>query len=365
MNSEFKQHDDSLSEDPRRVDASVGRRAATSWRVRITLLAAVVVAIAILGGILAPSNSLELEYILSLALFAVATNLMLGFGGLVSFGQGVFYGVGAYVVSLGWMHHSLSFTEAMLLAPVAGAVVAVPLGLLALRTRRLYFSLLTLTLSELAYVIFQDQTGVTGGSNGVFGPMIPTWLVSPRNSFYFIFVIVVISIAILWKVTRSPFGLVLRSIRDNRERVEALGVNVFAHELAAFVISGFFCALAGSLFVVYSQSSYPELLMWTSSGVPIFMAVIGGMYSFFGPVLGAFVYEIANHYLIQYTRDWQAILGVVLLVIVLFRPDGLAGTFATVSARLRRGQAPVLPSPEESRPVDPVLPGNESPRGLA
>lgn len=348
------------------ASAREGRRTliVPSRPIRVAALVACVALIAMLGASLAPSNSLELEYILSLALFAVATNLLLGFGGLVSFGQGVFYGVGAYVVTLGWMHHSLSFTEAMLLSPIAGAVVAVPLGLLALRTRRLYFSLLTLTFSQLAYVIVQGQSGVTGGSNGVFGPMLPSWLASPRNSFFFIFVIVLVSIAVLWKVTRSPFGLVLRSIRDNRERVEALGVNVFAHELAAFVISGFFCALAGSLFVVYSQSSYPELLMWTSSGVPIFMAVIGGMYSFFGPVLGAFVYEIASHYLIQYTTDWQAILGAVLLVIVLFRPDGLAGTFTAVSGRLRRAHArDLLPIPDAPT-VDHELASDKLPRGL-
>ena len=290
----------------------------------------------ILGLKLAPANSLELEYAVSLALFAVATNLLLGFGGLVSFGQGVFYAVGAYVVSLGWMHHSLTFTEAMLVAPVAGAAVALPLGLLALRTRRLYFALLTLTFSQLAYVILENQAGVTGGSNGVFGSMLPNWLLGSRGSFFFVLAVTALSIGILWKITRSPFGMVLRAIRDNRERVEALGVNVFAHELVAFVLSGFFCAIAGSLFVVYSQSSYPELAVWTNSGIPIFMAVIGGMYTFFGPVLGAFVYELSNHYLIEHTQDWQIVLGVVLLVIVLLRPDGLAGTLHAIGARIRR-----------------------------
>ncbi len=310
--------------------ATPARRALRPMAIVVGLIVLVV-----LGMTLSPSNALELQYATSLALFAVATNLMLGFGGLVSFGQGVFYGVGAYTVALGWMHHSLSFGEAMVVAPFLGAAIAVVLGALALRTRRLYFALLTLTLSQLAYVIAENQANFTGGTNGVFGSMVPTWLLDPRNSFLFTLALVAVSIAILWKVTRSPFGLVLRAIRDNRSRVEALGVNVFAHELAAFVVSGFFCSVAGTLFVVYSQSSYPELLNWTSSGVPIFMAVIGGMYSFLGPVLGAFVYEFANHFLIQYTQDWQLVLGVVLLVIVLLRPDGLAGAGSAVAARVR------------------------------
>ncbi len=316
------------------VPAASGSRASRLGRA-IALVAFVAVVVA-LGLTLAPANALELQYAVSLTLFAAATNLILGFGGLVSFGQGVFYGIGAYTVALGWMHQSLSFTEAMVLAPFFGAVVAVPLGMLALRTRRLYFSLLTLTLSELAYVIAENQTNLTGGTNGVFGAMVPTWLLDPHTSFLFTAAIVAVSIAILWKVVHSPFGLVLRAIRDNRERVEALGVNVYAHELAAFVISAFFCALAGSLFVVYSQSSYPEILNWTASGVPVFMAVIGGMYSFFGPVVGAFVYEFASHYLIEYTRDWQLVIGVVLLAIVLLRPDGLAGSLGSLRAWLRR-----------------------------
>ncbi len=332
----------SMNDQPRAAMATTDHGAPRATPARRALrpmaVVACLIALVVLGMSLSPSNALELQYATSLALFAVATNLMLGFGGLVSFGQGVFYGVGAYTVALGWMHHSLSFGEAMVVAPFLGAAVAVVLGALALRTRRLYFALLTLTLSQLAYVIAENQANFTGGTNGVFGSMVPTWLLDPRNSFLFTLALVTVSIAILWKVTRSPFGLVLRAIRDNRSRVEALGVNVFAHELAAFVISGFFCSVAGTLFVVYSQSSYPELLNWTSSGVPIFMAVIGGMYSFLGPVLGAFVYEFANHFLIQYTQDWQLVLGVVLLIIVLLRPDGLAGAGSAVVARVRHAR---------------------------
>lgn len=303
---------------------------------RIGAVVACLVAVSILGAVLPVSSALDLEYVVSLALFAVATNLLLGFGGMVSFGQGVFYGVGAYVVALGWMHHLLSFVEAMVLAPFAGAAVAFFLGLLALRTRRLYFALITLAFSQLGYTIVQDQSSFTGGSNGVFGAMLPNWLLDPRTAFFFVLVVSTLAIAVLWKVTASPFGLVLRAIRDNRERVDAMGVNVFAHQLAAFVISGFFCAIAGSLFVVYSQSAYPALMEWTSSGTPVFMAVIGGMYLFPGPIVGAFVYQLANIYLIEHTQDWQIILGVVLLAVVLLRPDGLTGSIEGLRSLVRR-----------------------------
>ncbi len=304
------------------------------------LLLGCVVAAMLLGAMLPVSYSLELEYAISLTVFAVATNLLLGFGGLVSFGQGIFYGIGAYTIALGWMHHSLSFWEAMAVAPIAGAAASVLMGLVALRTRRLYFALLTLAFSQLAYVIVEEQYGFTSGANGIFGALVPDWLASPRNSFFFVLAISVVSLLIMAKIVSSPYGLVLRSIRDNRERAEALGVNVFRHQLVAMAISGFFCAVAGTMFVIYSQSSYPDLFLWTSSGIPVFMVVIGGMYTFLGPALGAIVYELAHHFLIAHTQDWQLVLGVVLLVIVLFRPDGLAGTFDFVRSRkLRRSNS--------------------------
>lgn len=285
-------------------------------------------AAAVLGIILPLNYSLELEYAISLAVWAVATNLLIGYGGLVSFGQGIFYGLGAYVIALNWVHHGLSFWEALAIAPLLGAVLAVGIGLIALRTRKLYFALLTLAFSQLAYTIVLERYGFTEGNNGIFGRgMIPKWLQNPHAGFYFILGLSVVSLVVMWWITQSSFGFVLQAVRDNRERAEALGVNVFRQQLLAFAISGFFCALAGTLLVVYNQSASPGLLLWTSSGIPVFMIVIGGMRKYLGPLLGALVYEIAHRYLIQHTQQWQLILGVVLLVIVVLRPEGLAGTF--------------------------------------
>ncbi len=286
------------------------------------LLVAVLV---IAGQVLSLTNVLTLENAVGLAVFAVATNLLVGYGGLVSFGQAAFYGAGSYTVALGWLHWQLSFWLTFVLAPIIGAVLSFLVGLIALRSRRLYFALLTLAFSQLFYVLAEERYSFTQGANGVIGPMIPDSLVDPRTSFLFVLAVAAGCLLILWKVTASPFGLVLRAIRENRERAEALGVNVFAHQLIAFVIAGAFCSVAGALFVVYSQSAYPELLDWTQSGYAVFMVVIGGMFSFLGPALGAGVYTLGNQYLVNHTHDWQLILGAVLLIIVLLRPDGLAG----------------------------------------
>ena len=285
----------------------------------------IVVALVIVGQLVDVSTLFTLEQALAMCVFAVATNLLVGYGGLVSFGQAAFFGAGSYTVALGWLHWQLSFWVALVLSPFVGAVLALFVGMIALRSRRLYFALLTLAFSQLFYVLAEERYKFTQGANGIVGPLLPGSLLAPKNAYLFVLTATVICVALVWKVTASPFGLVLRAIRENRERMQALGVNVFAHQLMAFVISGAFCSVAGVLFVVYSQSAYPELLDWTQSGYAVFMVVIGGMFSFLGPALGAGVYTFGNQYLVEHTKDWQLILGALLLLIVLVRPDGLAG----------------------------------------
>jgi len=295
---------------------------------------ALVALMVMLGFVLQASPLLTLEEVLALVVFATATNILLGSAGLVSFGQAVFYGIGAYTVALGWLHWHLSFWVTFFAAPFVGALVAVPVGLVALRARRLYFALSTLAFSELAYQLAESRYSFTQGANGVFGPFVPTSLTNPVTGYLFVLAVTVASLLLMWKITHSPFGLVLRAIRENRERMQALGVNVYRHQLVAFVVSGFFCSLAGAMFVIYSQSAYPELLDWTMSGAPVFMAVIGGMGVFLGPAVGAFIYQFGHDELVRYVDDWQLVLGAVLLLIVMFWPDGLLGAYM----RARRGR---------------------------
>lgn len=290
----------------------------------------IVAVLATLPFILAPAPLLNMQSAVGLALFACATNLLIGYGGLVSFGQGAFYGIGTYVVALGWLHLHASFWVTLVCAPVIGAAAALAVGLLALRTRRLYFALLTLAVSQLLYVVVQQQERFTGGANGVFGAILPAFLVNPADGYWFTLAVAVIGLLVLWRITRSPFGMTLRAIRENRERAAALGVNVFRHQLLAFVISGFFCALAGVLFVVYDQSANPNVFNWTESGYPIFMAVLGGQFTFLGPALGALIYEQARDVLLASFTDSQLVFGLVLLLVILTAPDGVAGL-------LRRG----------------------------
>lgn len=276
--------------------------------------------------LVAPEWLYVLQDIVALGLFAVATNLLVGYGGLVSFGQAVFYGLGAYVLALGWQHYRAPFWLLFVLAPVIGAVAALVIGALSLRTRTWYFALLTLAFSQLFFTVANRWYDFTGGDNGVFGPMIPSTLAVPRHGLWFVLGISLVALLLLWTITVSPFGLTLRAIRENPQRVEALGVNLRRHELHAFTISGAFCALAGALFVVHDQSAFPGLFQWTQSGEPILMAMIGGMNYFLGPLVGAIVFILAHDYLVAHAASvWELLLGAVLVVIVLFAPDGLLG----------------------------------------
>lgn len=290
----------------------------------------------LLGFVVGPNTLGTLEQVLALAVFAVATNLLLGYGGLISFGQGVFFGIGAYTVALGWLHWHAPFWVTFIAAPLVAAVVAVPVGMIALRARKLYFALSTFAFSQLFWQLSESAYAFTQGDNGIFGALVPGPLTRPAAGYFFLLAVAVVSLLLLYRVTRSPFGLVLRATRENPERMSALGTNVYAHQIVAFTLSAFFCGLAGAMFTVYSQSAYPTLLDWTSSAIPVFMSVIGGMGSFIGPVVGAFVYQFAHDVLVLYVRQWQLFLGAILLLIVMFWPRGIMGAVERMGARLTR-----------------------------
>lgn len=326
----------------------VGSRAA-----RVALLMGLLIVLLGGGGTMPTTDVEILTESLQFAVFACATNLLVGYGGLVSFGQGAFYGTGAYVIALTALHLHLNFWIAFVAAPFVAAAIAVPVGLIALRTRGLYFALLTLAFAQLFFTVALLQNGLTNGSTGIFGNLLPQVLATPRNAFFFTLGLTVLALAALWWVTVSPFGLTLRAIREDRERAEALGINVFLHQLLAFVLAGFFCGLAGGLFVVYQDAAYPSLLNWIYSGYPVFMAVIGGMFSFLGPALGALIYTTSYTVINNHTSDWQLVFGAVLLVIALFLPDGVLGLFRRGKVGRGRNGPPVLSGlrlPGASRP---------------
>jgi branched-chain amino acid transport system permease protein len=271
-----------------------------------------------------------------LALWAVSLNLLLGQTGLVSFAHAAYYGVGAYTVVLAWEHFDLSPLVGLPLALVVGAVVSLITGVIALRAVRLYFALLTLAISQLLYVAAFEWYGVTGGDNGIHGIGVPAFLESTVNAYWFVLAVAAAGIAALAVIGRSPFGAALVAIRENRLRAAFVGIDVKRHELAAFTLAGTFAALAGALFAIFNREAYPNLMFWTASSTPIFVVLIGGMYRFGGPVLGAVVLVLLEEAITRRTLYSDLVLGLVLLAIVLLAPGGLTEIGSRIRDRVRR-----------------------------
>jgi len=300
------------------------------------LVIAVVVLAALAPFVLKEIELFTASRIVILALWACSLNLLLGQTGLVSFAHAAYYGVGAYTVALVWLHLDWSPLLGIPLAIPIGAALAFLSGLFALRAVRLYFALLTLALSQLVYVIAFQWYSFTQGDNGIHGVEMPDFLDTTANAYWFILAITVVALVALWAVARSPFGAALVAIRENRQRAAFIGINVKRYELAAFTIAGTFAAIAGALFAIFNREAYPNLLFWTQSSIPIFVILIGGMFRFWGPLLGAIVYGLLEEQIAGQTEYSHFIFGAIVLVIVLLIPSGVEGLGERITARFKK-----------------------------
>ena len=310
-------------------------RSAEFVAVGLIALAAIVVP-AFLPG----SAMFFLTELLTGILFAIAVNLLLGFTGLVSFGQAAYYGLGAYAVAMLIRATSTDLlVPAILFGAVIAAVGALILGAIALRATGVAFSMLTLAFAQMIFIFALTQTHITGGENGLpgiirspnaLGPL-PLDLSGPHAFYYFALLIIGLSLAFLRVLISSPFGYALRIIREDPKRAEFLGLQVKRYQLASFVISGFFSGLAGGFFVFLVGLASSEMLFWSKSGDPIIMALLGGLHTFWGPGIGAVIYLTLVKQISGLTTGWMAYVGLLLLFLVLVLPEGILG----VPARIR------------------------------
>lgn len=306
-----------------------------------------------LAAVLAPllANERQLFLLMSvfvLAVFATSFNVLLGYTGLVSFAHAAYYGVGAYTVALLALHAGASPMLGFVLAPLATAVVAYVTGLIALRATRLYFALLTLALGQLLFLVTFQWRSLTRGDDGIHGIVLPPALVPTINRYWFTLATAALALAMLAVVMRSPFGQTLRAIRENRQRTAFLGIKVKRYELAAFTLGGTFAGYAGAMYAIYNRQAFPELMHWTTSAEPIFVTLIGGLSSYAGPAVGAIVFGLLEDWITRNVTYWQAVLGFVVLLIILFLPGGLVEGFQRIVARLRGGAGPTEQPPARS-----------------
>lgn len=275
-----------------------------------------------------------LSEILIMGLMAMSFNLLLGYTGLLSFGQGAFFGIGAYSTALmlqaGYENLFLIFFAGMLAALLAALVV----GFFSVKLDEIFFAMITLGFGMLFFSIAHNWIDVTGGSDGlpVFAlPILNLFdtqltFFAPINMYYLVFTIVLLGICLLWIIVHSPFGLIIKAMRENKQRVSFVGGNVKTLRIAAFAISGAFTGLAGVLFCLFNNMATPGFMHWSFSAKPVLMSVIGGTGVFLGPLFGAGIFFVLEQITIQFTENWMFFLGIVLVPIVIFFPQGVFGT---------------------------------------
>jgi branched-chain amino acid transport system permease protein len=308
--------------------------------------APVLLALIALPFVVPPYQTVLLSYGLVFAIAALGFNLLLGYTGLLSFGHSAYFGMGAYAVAFVVKYLKVESMELFLLGGiVASGVVAAVFGLLCVRYTKIFFGILTLALSQVLWSLAFKFFWVTGGSDGLRVPT-PTLLggfvrvgrdkfdfLSHRYYFY-VLAVFVVCVAVMWVIVHSPFGRALQAIRDNETRAEFVGVQVWHYRWVAFLISGIFTGLAGALWVPLNGLTTPDILHWSFSGKIVFFTVLGGFQTFFGPVIGAIMYNYLETYAVGHTVYWQMVLGIVLVVLVLALPAGIVGTLKRLTPRV-------------------------------
>ena len=265
--------------------------------------------------------------ILLYGLLATSFNFVMGYGGIYQFHHCVFYGIGAYATALFLTKTGVSPWIAFIAGPVVAAILSLIMGLICIRLSKLYFGMLQISLGSLVWAVVYRWYSLTGGDDGIHGIPVPDIISSANGAYYFALIVTALSLFVLFKIVKSPFGSVLQGIRDNPIRSEMIGVNVKRHQLAALVICGFFAGIAGVLFVVVDTTVFPDMLFWTLSMEIMIMCLLGGWFTYMGPLLGAAVIVLLRTFISTYTVYWALFLGIILMIIIFFIPDGVLGIF--------------------------------------
>jgi branched-chain amino acid transport system permease protein len=291
------------------------------------LMLIVVVALAIVPLLSDGYALVLLTDVLVFALFAVSLHLLLGPGGMVSFGHAAYFGLGAYAAALLFLRGHLPMEFALLAAPLAAAAGAALFGWFCVRLSGIYLAMLTLALAQIVWSVAFQWDAVTGGSNGLVGIWPAPWLAS-RTAYYFVSLgLCALAIAWVWRIVASPFGYALRASRDSPLRAAAIGIDVRAQQWTAFIVAGAFAGLAGALFAFSKGSISPETLSVPRSVDGLVMVLLGGVQTLTGPVLGAALFTWLEDAVSREIAYWRAAIGTVILLLVLAFPQGIEGTF--------------------------------------
>jgi len=272
--------------------------------------------------------------VIVLGLAAMSLNFLLGFTGVLSFGHAAWFGLGAYGAGLTLKYLALSTPLAVIAGMLLGGLCGAVLGALLVRRRGVYFAMVTIAFGQVFYYIAFQWSSLTGGDDGLRGfsrqpidlGLFKLDILSNANSFYyFVLFCFAVVVGAMGFILRSPFGRTMIAIRENERRSRFLGIPVERHIWIAFTLSCFFMASAGALYALVNNFADPRGLHYSQSGDFVMMAVMGGMRSFWGPLLGAAVFVVLQDYLSSITVNWMSFVGLLFVLVVLFFPRGLLG----------------------------------------
>jgi branched-chain amino acid transport system permease protein len=291
---------------------------------------------------------------LAFGLYGASFDLLYGYTGLLSFGHSVFFGVGAYAATFALMDYGQGAFVGLLVAFFATILIAVGLGLIAVRVKSHGFVIVTILIALIAQRLAETYSGITGGTDGIVVSVPDIWIpllgeysmFDPTFRYYFILGVVLVSLFLMYRLVISPVGLVFRMIRENEQRARMLGYNVTAYKLIAFVASGAFAGIAGALATYINGFINASRFSLIVAGDPIIYTMLGGRSTIVGAVVGAVLIEGAGNYVSQVTDTYQLIVGLLLLVMVVVEPDGLIGLWNRLQQRVERRVRDSALSPE-------------------
>ena len=282
--------------------------------------------------------------IMLLGMAALGLNLVLGFGGMVSFGHAAFIGIGAYTVGISQFYGLDNGWLQILFALLFCATIGLIIGFLALRTKGIYFIMITLAFAQMLYFFFVSLE-VFGGDDGMSLERAEFFIIDlwdPLRLYYLIWMALFSVSIFLLLIIHSRFGVILQGIKDNESRIEAMGLSTFRFKITAYVLSSAVCGLAGALFANWQEYVSPDIMHWSRSGELMIVIVLGGLSYIAGPLIGAIVFFLLEEFLPeliyfiapQYSENWMIIFGPMLIAVVLFTKGGLMGSFEQMRLRL-------------------------------